>query len=271
MSWVWQAAGGGGGGGPPIPASGRRWGVIYRVDFTAQPTVASYVPGAHVIDGKQWFLQGTLVQGGGVVQSADLLSGAGLRTTTNFSSEGTDSATNLRWVMALDQLPRFNSQAQVAIWSRSDISIPGSQLSNAIIGFANMTKSSASMTLAQRQTRIGFSLNASAGASNLTYWAHNTTGNSGQSTGVLGPSNTLFYGVQATATDGGVYATVVNTGAAPDPYLDAANIPSAAHRFQVTPSPRVNSQLGVYLATNFNGGATCTFGWRELIVMQPIN
>lgn len=266
MSWVWTAGRGGGGGGPPVPSDGVAWGIIYDVDFTAQTPVASYTPGGYLIDRKQWWLKGTLVQGGGVVQSSSL-SAAGLNLTVNFSSEGTDAATNLRWFARLSELTdRYNSRAPLALWFRSVTSdAAGPSSSQAICGFCNGAESSASLSAAERLTRIGLA-NSTAAVTSAQYWSNNSTGGVALGAVPTGAGRKLMVEVLNNYAQ---FNGATWTPDASDPYTVASGT-SLGNAFQ-SRNAHTKSTLGVYFGTNFNGGSTQTMSLMRLQIMQPIN
>lgn len=60
---------------PPIPSGGQTWNNLYAVDLTAQGNQALAAAGSYTIDGKTWWMKGTLWGTG----FCDLVSGSGLR------------------------------------------------------------------------------------------------------------------------------------------------------------------------------------------------
>jgi hypothetical protein len=110
------------------PAAGAAWGVIYDVDLSVQPSIPTITPGAVEIDGKQWWLKGTLGAGG----AASLVHGQGLRlvnlagNTSYFYGSG--DLVQPGFYLPYEQLDGYNSHAPVALqwwWYSVDTAYPG--------------------------------------------------------------------------------------------------------------------------------------------------
>lgn len=259
-----------GGGGRPVPQTGVEWGIIYEVDFTVQTPVASFNPGGpYLIDRKPWWLKGTLVQGGGVVQSSSL-NASGLNITANFSSEGTPAATNLRWFARISELTdRYNPRAPLAIWFRGSNTAPVDDVNtNTIVGFCNGAESSASLTAAERLTRVSGAVRPNATTTQITWWVADTTGGAAH-TAAVGGSNEK---IAVQLLDSGVEYNV-KPWAPPgetDPYL-TTNTVAAANRWRDLVNARTLPTLGIFFTVNFNGGSTQTFSVQNLQILQPVN
>lgn len=259
LGWAKKA----GGSGPPLPTDGVPWGLIYDVDFTALPPVASFAPGSYVLGGKQWWLKGTTSGQLGPLSSS--LGAAGLTLTSTFTSEGTGSNPKLRWFARVKSLTNsYNPLAPLALWARMSATTSDT-FSNAICGFCNGAESSAALDAAELLTRTGV---ASVQGENtqFVYWSPgDSTGSANQSTGVSGEN--AKYGLEL-LPGASAYMMSAWSAAATDPYAEPIGVPFAS-RFRARNLADM-ANIGVYFACNFNGGSTASFRLMRLQIMQPV-
>lgn len=260
LGWAKKA----GGSGPPLPTDGVPWGLIYDVDFTALPPVASFPLGANDLAGVTWWLKGTFTGSLGTLSSS--LGASGLVLTTNHTAEGAAGAPSLRWFVRLSELTnRYNPAAPLAVWARLSTSVAGDSSGNAIIGVCNGDDSSLALTDPQRATRSG--IGCIQGSSSFSYWSpDNATGPGTISSGVSGDS--AKYGLEL-LPDACAYMVVPWSAGPSDPYVLPTGVGYGA-RFRPR-NPANMANLGVYFACNYNfAGAMQQFRMLRLQIMQPV-
>jgi hypothetical protein len=241
------------------------WGALYSADYAALPATSFATAQAYTIGGLDWWLKGTFTQSGGVIQSSDL-DGTGLRIRTNFSSEGTPAATNLRWFLPLANIPGYNPALPLAVWARLT-STSSATNANAILGFCSAAASSDSLTSPERATRnaIG-SFGASTTAMNV--WLGDTTASISHTLAVAPVS--CVYGMQLLSPTtirriAGLFSAAPENSNTVTDKLSAPAATGIGSSGALTPET-----TGLYFATNFNGGSTQDFHLRNLYIMQPI-
>jgi hypothetical protein len=140
--------------------SGKGWGSLYDVDFTAQPSQTMTAAGSYTIDGKTWWAKATM--GAGSLNS--LIAGVGLRLTAPASvvspianwrgmpsGFGYDARANC---FALSQIPKFNPLAPYAVQWRftSNRPLPQSDTFTGVGGILDVAGNAAAITAAELST-----------------------------------------------------------------------------------------------------------------------
>lgn len=154
---------------------------LYSVDFRTLPSQLTLSPGAKTIDGKTWWLKGSLTPGGGRTFSAALVNGSGLRlahvagTPSGIGSSG--DLDEPHWFLPLSGLTGYIATQALLIRGRA-VRNAGNPTITPLIGIADTTSDAVGLRAAQRAkdhfcgpaftSGVTQSLSVKFGASNLT-------------------------------------------------------------------------------------------------------
>lgn len=253
----------------PMPTGGQTWGVIYEVDFAAQPSQTIGAAGAYTIGGLTWWAKGLTTQ-----VSTAVVNGAGLQFTnlsaSNLLMPGYATAFTARHLFCpLGQVPGYAASGPTIVLARMTQS-PSNGVgtsSGTWVGLISSTNDAISQLGSARASEAWAGIEQS--TSKQIMWKLGGEGTSGASSAAgtgLGVAGVIRSHREFSLIVGSPWS---GTWPAPsDLRTPVYNAPQSTMMYAIDPPARANPGIGLYLSTNsgMSGAVGTIHGVR---ILQP--